>query len=581
MQRERERQRADTSSLRHRPEFLLFVLLAAACVSLAQTQAVPPADQPGTIRGTVVNSVTGAPISRALVFTPGNHIAMLTDGEGHFEFALPKAPNENLSSPNGGQRYIFGPTVLMARKPGFLDNPNGQPPIEANPGAEIVLPLLPEALIKGRILSSETDPAAGIEVQLFSRQVQDGMPKWMPAGSARTNSNGEFRFAELQPGTYKVMTNELRDNDPAITGPGGQQYGFAPVYYPGVSDYSAAGTIQLAAGQTVQADIPIAHQPYFNVEIPVANPDPNTNLNVIVSVQGHGGSGYGLGYSAEKQRIEGLLPNGKYLVEATTAQNSASGQVNLSVSGAPAQGPSLSLVPNSSIPVHVTEEFTATDWKAEGMWNDGRRSFLMPKLRLDLNVRAEAADDFAPQTGGNLRPPIGPNDDSMILENLAPGRYWLRADAARGYVASATMGGLDLLREPFTVAPGSTTPIEIKLRDDNAEIAGTVAGLTATPPTTATSAHFGRWLQSAYVYCVPLPDSTGRFMLLSADSDGKFDYQMVTPGTYRVLAFANQQPNLPYRDPEAMRVYESKGQIVHLAAGQKASVQLQLISTIE
>jgi hypothetical protein len=55
----------------------------------------------------------------------------------------------------------------------------------------------------------------------------------------------------------------------------------------------------------------------------------------------------------------------------------------------------------------------------------------------------------------------------------------------------------------------------------------------------------------------------------------------MTPGAYRVLAFANQQPNLPYRDADGMRAYESKGQVVHLSAGQKTSVQLQLISSIE
>ena len=140
MQREREKQRlrADTSSLRQRPQFLLFVLLAAACVSLAQTQAVPPADQPGTIRGTVVNSVTGAPIPRALVFPPGNHFAMLTDGESHFEFTLPKVANDNPSSASGGQSYTFSSTVLYARKPGFLDEPS-HIPVEATPGTEVTV----------------------------------------------------------------------------------------------------------------------------------------------------------------------------------------------------------------------------------------------------------------------------------------------------------------------------------------------------------------------------------------------------------------------------------------------------------
>ncbi len=576
---QRERQRADTSAIRQGPEVLLFVLLATACASLAQTQPLQD-DRPSTIRGTVVNSVTGAPISRALVFTPGNHIAMLTDGEGHFEFDLPKAPNENLSRPNGGQRYIFGPTVLMARKPGFLDNLNGQPPVEANPDAEIVLPLLPEALIKGRIISSETDPAAGIQVQIFSRQVQDGMPKWMPAGSVRTNSNGEFRFAELQPGIYKLMTNELRDNDPAITGPGGQQYGFPPVYFPGVSDYSAASAVQLTAGQTVQADIPITHQPYFEVEIPVANPGPNANLNVIVSVQGHSGSGYALGYNAEKQRIEGLLPNGKYLVEATTAQNSASGQLSLTVNGAPAEGPGLTLIPNSSIPVHVTEQFAATDSNSRMTWNSGGHSFQVHGPRQYLNINAESADDFGGR-GASLRPPTGANDDSLVLENLPPGRYWLRASSSRGYVASATMGGVDLLRDPMVVDTGSSAPIEITMRDDTAELDGTVAGITPPAITESSSSTFTRQSPQAWVYCVPAPDSPGQFRQVGISPDGKFNATAMPPGVYRILAFANQQPNLPYRDAEAMRAYESKGQVVHLSGGQKASVQLQLIASIE
>ncbi len=55
----------------------------------------------------------------------------------------------------------------------------------------------------------------------------------------------------------------------------------------------------------------------------------------------------------------------------------------------------------------------------------------------------------------------------------------------------------------------------------------------------------------------------------------------MVPGSYRVLAFKNQQPNLPYRDAEAMRAYETKGQVIHLAAGQKATLQLQTISSTE
>jgi len=88
---------------------------------------------------------------------------------------------------------------------------------------------MPEALIKGRVILSATDAAIGVNVQIFSRQVQDGIPRWIPGNSVPANSNGEFRFAELLPGSYKLVTHELMDNDPAATVPGGQLYGFPPV----------------------------------------------------------------------------------------------------------------------------------------------------------------------------------------------------------------------------------------------------------------------------------------------------------------------------------------------------------------
>jgi hypothetical protein len=139
-------------------------------------------------------------------------------------------------------------------------------------------------------------------------------------------------------------------------------------------------------------------------------------------------------------------------------------------------------------------------------------------------------------------------------------------------VAAVTTGGVDLLHEPLVVAAGSSTPIEITMRDDTAEIDGTVAGITAGAMTTSTP---------AYVYCIPLPDSSGQFQFLFVSPEGKFNSLTMAPGTYRVMALKNQQPNLPYRDAEAMRAYETKGQIVHLSPGQKTTLQLQIISGSE
>jgi len=557
----------------------LVVLFAVGFIAAekASGQGVQPDNgQQRTLHGTVINSATHEPIARALVYSSGDRLAMLTDSEGRFEFTLPKASTESGSGAPGGQPQPMraiesagGRFRLMARKPGFLDDPNERRQVLVSPGSDVTISLIPEAVIKGRVLVSASDAAVGIGVQLFSRQVQEGALRWTQGPMVRANSNGEFRFAELLPGAYKLVTHEMMDNDPAVTVPDGQPYGFAPVYYPGVTDFAAAGTIPLAAGQTFQADLSVLRQAYYGVRIPVANEGPNPGMNITVSVQGHRGPGYSLGYNMAKQRIEGLLPNGNYLVEATTP--GATGAVSIAVTDAPVEGSNMVLTRDGSITVNVREEFTSTDATGTGS-SRGPRAY--------LEVRAEGADDFGPQRSASLRQPRGPSDDSLVIEDLAPGRYWVRVRSSRGYVAAATTGGVDLLHEPLVVGSGAT-PVEITMRDDSAQIAGTVAGVSGTLATStgpANPASPGASTSPAYVYCVPLPDSPGQFQQLSVSTDGKFNSAKMAPGSYRVMAFKNPQL-LPYRDPEGMRAYETTGQIVHLAAGQQENVQLQITSS--
>ena len=300
----------------HTRALLLTALLAWSVPKLASGQSLQPDDQPTSIHGTVVNAVTHAPIPRALVYSGDDHFAMLTDGEGHFEFALPKPNPDNgngstPAGPNGMGFYgRFGnPSFLMARKPGFLDDPTSRmQQVATPPGGEVTISLLPEALIIGRVMIPDGDAALGVNVQLFHQQVQDGMPHWVQSGLSQANSSGEFRFADLQAGTYKLVTHELMENDPAAMVPGGQQYGFPPVYFPGVADFAAAATIQLTAGQTVQADIPLTRQPYYPVKIPVANGEQSSGLNITVSELRHQRGGRRLNKDHEPHTARRWIP---------------------------------------------------------------------------------------------------------------------------------------------------------------------------------------------------------------------------------------------------------------------------------
>ena len=284
--------------------------------AVAQDQQFHP--RPSSIRGTVINGLTHEPIGRALVYTQDNRFATWTDSEGHFDYPLPKTVGDDvgvlsLAGPNQS-RFTF--CCVQARKPGFLSDPDQEQGAEMTSGREPTIALIPEGLIKGRVSLPSSDAAFGIDIDLFSRQVQNGTFHWVRSAAVRANSNGEFRFAELLPGEYKLVTHELMDRDPSTMLPGRQPYGFPPVYFPGAMDFTAATPIQLRAGQTFEADLPLLRQPYYQVRIPVA--EDVENAAITVSVQGHESPGYSLGYNPERHRIEGLLPNATYLVSMET-----------------------------------------------------------------------------------------------------------------------------------------------------------------------------------------------------------------------------------------------------------------------
>ena len=341
---------------------LLSVLCVVARTASAQNSENKSAD---SIRGTVVNSVTHEPIGRALVYSPDNRFAAMTDSEGHFEFTFAKSDNDNRNDGAGSANHlsyqranIFG---LMARKPGFIEGRITQTVQAEAANKEVVLLLTPESLVIGRVLLSNAEASDPIQLELYRRQVVEGRAHWVLAGSTSTKANGEFRIAELPAGSYKLLTRELMDRDPLVSDPKEQVYGYPPVYFPNATDFAAGQTIQLAAGQIFQADISLVRHAYYPVKVAVANAPSAPGISIVVSVQGHRGPGYALGYSRREQMIEGLLPNGNYTLEASSfGPNGASGVLNISVKGTAVEGARMTLVPNGSISVNVKEEFTST-----------------------------------------------------------------------------------------------------------------------------------------------------------------------------------------------------------------------------
>jgi hypothetical protein len=164
---------------------------------------------------------------------------------------------------------------------------------------------------------------------------------------------------------------------------------------------------------------------------------------------------------------------------------------------------------------------------------------------------------------------------------VSDGRYWVQVSPHRGYVASLTSGGVDLLREMLVVAPGSTSaPIYVTLRDDGAKLSGTIAG--TNPAKNQSNATGG---QSYFaVVCIQMDGDVARSVFQSSSSNGKFSFGNLAPGRFLVIAkrIAVQQgilqlQGLEYRNEKVMRQLISKGTAVTLEARQSAEIQVPLL----
>ena len=557
----------------HMPKVFALAIWVWLWVALPNlgAQSVSLEGQSDILHGTVLNSVTHEPVGRALVFSPDSHFATMTDDQGRFQFVLPQAaasppktapgqtqPNQNVSTPPPNH-----PSQLMARKPGFLEGDIPQFLARIAPQQkEVTLSLTPEALIVGRVARS--DDADRIVAEIYRREIQEGHARWMSSGTTEVRSGGEFRFAGLAAGAYKLLTQESLDRDSLNSDPHAQVYGYPPVFFPAAPDLATAATIELSAGTTFEATLSPIRQAYYPVRVPVANAPTSMGLRSAVFVQGRPSPGLSLGYNQQSQTIEGLLPAGIYTIEALSYDAPPRvGTLNITVKSTAVESPPLNLMPRASIAVNVREEFTS-----------------------NLSVALWPAEEFGFTDQAAQGPPSGPADDALTIPNVQPGAYWVQVNSSRGFPASISSGETDLLHHPYTVGSGgAAAPIEITMRDDWAHFSVKIEhpndAARVAPPNPGVDSASGLQATPVWVCLVPLPDSPGQFQEISMSSIEESADIEVSPGEYRVLALDRPGSALEYRNAEAMRAYDGKGQVVHFVAGQREHVTLSLISASE
>jgi Carboxypeptidase regulatory-like domain len=510
-------------------------------------------DNKYTLLGKVVNSTTGEPIRGALVqiYFLGQ-TSMLTGPDGKFQFdGLPA-----------------GQSTVTVRKPGFFTEeeiqPSGGGQRLATTGpntSPIVLKLIPEGVIYGKISGDDSEPIEGLPIRLLAQRLQNGRKVWEERAGATTDEEGMFRIAELHPGNYFLSAGPSRApvTFPSKLSQSGAQ-GIPVTFYPSGSDLAAASPIPITPGKRFEVNLSLSPRPFYRVSGRVAG----YGQGQYVSLQVLDSTGKSVANNSRFDPTNGSfqipwIPAGAYALRADSpgAQGQALTATIPLIVNSDLSGLHIMLMPTVSIPIRM--QLISSRTGSERLPEQENWSPAYVQLVSRDNGLTEMR--YGAQQVGER------GNSSLQLQNVAPGTYEVEINPnGMFYVQSATSGTTNLLESHLSVAPGgSMQPIEIVMRDDVASLSGNV--FSDNQPLSAT------------VMAIP-ERSSAQPIMQPADSNGSFQFAFLPPGAYKILAVDHPE-QLEYSNPDVLRKYLSKARDTTLSADQAARIDLELVKVGE
>ncbi len=543
--------------------------LAAALMILPLSGMCQEAGKLGSVEGRVVNSVTGEGIRRADVTLRGTGggrgagqepvtLVAATDAEGQFRF----------------QGVAEGNYFLMVQKQGFVAERRGgfaSRSIRVTPGQTVSgleHKLQPQAVITGRVVDDDGEPAQGINVTVMQRRFMNGKRRWMQSNGGTTNDLGEFRIFNLPPGRVVVSAMPAR-RAVQVAGPlvatqfGGADTQYVQTYHPSVLEPDQATIVATKPGQMASnVDIQLRRGTVYRISGRVVDAESQGQLRVGVSAMriddmmrgGDGGSTRPDG----SFEIRGVRP-GTYALTATSFENRpAAGQRRIGVARVDVSGDVEGLV------IEIKGGFKVGGTVAAQTANPGAK--VDPKTISVMLSPAEQGMVFGPPPQVAVAA-----DGTWTAENVIPGIYRLNAilrssEAGASFVAAVTVGGEDYLGRDLDMTQGPAGPIRVVVSTNSGAISGT-ADMSEGP---------GEGEEMAVaVPAEPKFRLVDQLRAMPVTQAGAFTVKGLRPGEYLVFVFDQFQPGA-LEDPDLFKQIESKGVRVKAVAGQTATVQVKI-----
>jgi len=161
-------------------------------------------------------------------------------------------------------------------------------------------------------------------------------------------------------------------------------------------------------------------------------------------------------------------------------------------------------------------------------------------------------------------------DGTFKLESVPPGDYRVFISNVRPgwYLESGRIGSQDAVNSVVTVSAGQDLAMQLQLGFTTGSVSGSVVDQK------------GDRYPGALVTLVPDEPRRGRpnaFFSVQTDQDGKFNFNAVPPGGYKLFAWEDI-PSGAYQDPAFLRRFEDRGRPVRVEKRTNTTVDASVIN---
>ncbi len=487
-----------------RPHFF-FALHFAATALIAQSNL-------GSVEGKVVNSLTGAPVKKAVVNlrNANGQGAYGTTTDQFGKFHIDNVQPDKYSAIADAEGFANSRTLRTVKL--FTVSASQQ-----LTGVEIAV--APLSVISGKVVDENQEPLDGVNITVMRYTYNSGTKMLQVFSSSQTDDRGQYRIFDLQPGRYLLAATAQNRQVRQAMAQGNDRVhsmipeeGYGTVIYPGVTEVSQATAHDLKPGEEwTGADFKLRRLPLFHVRGRLTSqPLPGGGRANVQIEKCDSSPALGGGFFPVMSRQDGAFDiaavAGAYCL---IVREPGRGGIALKqpVTIKDADVTDVTLTPPTSFSVKGSIVI------------DGTPPVNMP--RLGINLRTE--DNNQQQTSQIS------SDLTFQIDNIFPGKHILVPPTSPLlYAKSMAYGGEDVTGGVISNAqPG--VALTIVLGTDPGEIDGTVqsgpleAGFPVSVVAIPDDAHAAR---------------SDMMKFTSSTAEGTFVMKGLAPGDYRVFVLA-------------------------------------------